>query len=74
MNVYRCVRRNRSTVWAAQRQRHLHHPAEPDPPVGWVADTAELNLAAAGVETDPRGYVRVDGYLRTTAPHNLRGG
>jgi len=74
VNVYRCVRRNRSTVWAAQRQRHLHHPAEPDPPVGWVADTAELNLAAAGGETDSRGYVRVDGYLRTTAPHIFAAG
>ena len=28
--------------------------------VGWVGDTAGLNLATAGVETDPRGYVRVD--------------
>ena len=26
--------------------------------VGWVADTAGLGLEAAGVETDPRGYVR----------------
>ena len=36
--------------------------------VGWVADAASLNLAAAGVD-DPRGYVRVDDYLRTSAPH-----
>ena len=28
--------------------------------VGWVADAAGLNLAKAGVETDARGYVRVD--------------
>src|SRR3954451_22686385 len=27
--------------------------------VGWVADTAGLNLAAAGVETEQRGFVRV---------------
>jgi dihydrolipoamide dehydrogenase len=37
--------------------------------VGWVADTAALNLAAAGVELNERKYVKVDGYLRTTAAH-----
>ena len=37
--------------------------------VGWVADSAGLNLAKAGVETDARGYVRVDSSLRTSAPH-----
>ena len=42
--------------------------------VGWVADTAGLNLAAAGVETDPRGFVRVDEYLRTSAPHIFAAG
>jgi pyruvate/2-oxoglutarate dehydrogenase complex dihydrolipoamide dehydrogenase (E3) component len=42
--------------------------------VGWVANTAGLNLAAAGVETDPRGYVRVDAQLRTTAPHIFAAG
>ena len=42
--------------------------------VGWVADTAELNLGAAGVELDQRGYVRVDAQLRTTAPHILAAG
>jgi pyruvate/2-oxoglutarate dehydrogenase complex dihydrolipoamide dehydrogenase (E3) component len=36
--------------------------------VGWAADTDGLSLATAGVETDPRGYVRVDRYLRTSAP------
>ena len=36
--------------------------------VGWVADTEALELAAAGVQTDPRGYIEVDSQLRTTAP------
>lgn len=31
--------------------------------------TASLNLAAAGVETDSRGAIRVDERLHTTAPH-----
>lgn len=42
--------------------------------VGWVADTAGLNLAAAGVETDDRGFVRVDAYLQTTVPHIFAAG
>ena len=42
--------------------------------VGWVADTAGLSLATAGVETDPRGFVRVDAYLRTSAPHVFAAG
>ena len=36
--------------------------------VGWVANTDGLDLAAVGVETDPRGYIKVDSQLRTTAP------
>jgi pyruvate/2-oxoglutarate dehydrogenase complex dihydrolipoamide dehydrogenase (E3) component len=42
--------------------------------VGWLANTAELNLAAAGVETDPRGFVRVDAYLRTSVSHIFAAG
>lgn len=37
--------------------------------IGWSADTAALNLAQAGVETDPRGFIAVDDYQRTTAAH-----
>jgi pyruvate/2-oxoglutarate dehydrogenase complex dihydrolipoamide dehydrogenase (E3) component len=36
--------------------------------VGWVADTVGLDLASAGVETDARGFVRVDAYRQTSAP------
>ena len=42
--------------------------------VGWVANTAALNLAAAGVETDYRGHVKVDSQLRTSAPHIFAAG
>ena len=41
---------------------------------GWIADTVGLNLAAAGVEPDERGFVRVDEYLRTSAPHIFAAG
>jgi pyruvate/2-oxoglutarate dehydrogenase complex dihydrolipoamide dehydrogenase (E3) component len=42
--------------------------------VGWVADTAALRLAAGGVETDHRGFVQVDRYLRTSTPHIFAAG
>jgi pyruvate/2-oxoglutarate dehydrogenase complex dihydrolipoamide dehydrogenase (E3) component len=41
---------------------------------GWVANTAGLNLAAAGVAPDYRGYVKVDEYLRTSASHIFAAG
>ncbi len=37
--------------------------------IGFRADAAALDLSAAGVETDPRGYVVVDAHLRTSAPN-----
>lgn len=42
--------------------------------VGWLADTAQLKLAAAGVELNPRGFVQVDEYLRTSAAHIFAAG
>ena len=42
--------------------------------VGWGADTAGLGLAMASVETDHRGFIRVDAYLRTSAPHIFAAG
>jgi len=42
--------------------------------VGWQANTAGLNLAAAGVETNPRGFVSVDPFLQTSVPHIFAAG
>ena len=42
--------------------------------VGWVADNAGLGLAVAGVETNKRGFVSVDEYQRTSAPHVFAAG
>jgi pyruvate/2-oxoglutarate dehydrogenase complex dihydrolipoamide dehydrogenase (E3) component len=42
--------------------------------VGWVANTDGLNLDAAGVQTDARGYIQVDSRLRTTAPNIFAAG
>ncbi|MFP4407877.1 MAG: mercuric reductase [Spirochaetaceae bacterium] len=36
---------------------------------GRVPQTRELNLPAAGVEVNERGFIKVDEYLRTTAPN-----
>ena len=42
--------------------------------VGWMADTVGLNLAAAGVATDGRGFVSVDAHQRTAVPHVFAAG
>jgi dihydrolipoamide dehydrogenase len=42
--------------------------------VGWTARTAELDLGRAGVDTNARGFVRVDAHLRTSAPHVFAAG
>lgn len=42
--------------------------------IGWAADTMGLNLQAAGVNLDSRGYVRVDAQLRTSARHIFAAG
>jgi pyruvate/2-oxoglutarate dehydrogenase complex dihydrolipoamide dehydrogenase (E3) component len=42
--------------------------------LGWVADTAGLNLAAASVASDERGFVKVDDYLKTSAAHIFAAG
>jgi dihydrolipoamide dehydrogenase len=41
---------------------------------GWIADTQGLNLAAAGVVANNRGFVQVDNYLQTSAPHIFAAG
>jgi pyruvate/2-oxoglutarate dehydrogenase complex dihydrolipoamide dehydrogenase (E3) component len=37
--------------------------------IGWRADTDELNLNRAGVETNARGFIEADESLRTSAHH-----
>ena len=37
--------------------------------VGWVANTARLELENADVKTDHRGFIRIDSFLRTSAPN-----
>jgi dihydrolipoamide dehydrogenase len=61
-------------VYSKDGQRYSAEAALAVVAVGWIANTAELDLAAAGVETDQRGFVRVDAYLRTSAPHVFAAG
>jgi dihydrolipoamide dehydrogenase len=42
--------------------------------IGWVANTAELALANAGVEINDRGFIRVDDFLQTSAAHVFAAG
>ena len=42
--------------------------------IGWKANTTELNLEAAGVETDERRFIRTDDFLRTSSPHIFAAG
>lgn len=42
--------------------------------IGWVVDAQQLNLDAAAVQLDARGYVAVDRYLRTSVPHVFAAG
>ncbi|MEO5714399.1 MAG: NAD(P)/FAD-dependent oxidoreductase [Luteolibacter sp.] len=42
--------------------------------VGWIANTAALDLPTAGVEINHRGFVQVDSNLRTSAPHIFAAG
>jgi len=42
--------------------------------VGWVADTGNLNLEIAGIQTNQRGFLQVDEYLQTTAAHVFAAG
>ena len=41
---------------------------------GWIAETAGLGLTTAGVTTNVRGFIQVDEFLRTSAPHIFAAG
>ncbi len=61
-------------IFSKDRQRDSAEAALVVVAVGWVAKTAGLSLATAGVETDHRGFVKVDGYGRTSTPHIFAAG
>lgn len=42
--------------------------------IGWVANTAKLDLTNAGVDTNERGFIQVDEYLQTSTQHIFAAG
>ncbi len=42
--------------------------------IGWLANAEGLNLPAAGVATDTRGYIAVNEYMQTNVPHIFAAG
>lgn len=42
--------------------------------IGWRANTTDLCLECAGVETDNRGFIQVDEFLRTSSPEIFAAG
>jgi dihydrolipoamide dehydrogenase len=61
-------------IYSKDGTRHSAEAALVVVAVGWTANTAGLGLATAGVELDPRGFVRVDAHLRTSAHHIFAAG
>lgn len=42
--------------------------------IGWTANTDDLNLTSAGVNTDERGFIRTDDFLATSSPNIFAAG
>jgi dihydrolipoamide dehydrogenase len=61
-------------VYARDTEQRSAEAAAAVVAIGWQADTAGLHLSQAGIQTDRRGYIQVDEYLRTTAPHVFAAG
>jgi len=61
-------------VYAKDGARFMAEAALAVCAVGWSANTAALDLAAAGVETDARGFIKVDAGQRTSAAHVFAAG
>ena len=72
--------RSKATAWTAKDGRLRVAGETPEGPIEVVVDevlvtvgrkpnTEGLNLAAAGVETDAKGFVRVSKEMRTNVPH-----
>jgi dihydrolipoamide dehydrogenase len=61
-------------IYAKDGERRSAEAALAVSAVGWSANTAGLNLSAAGIEVDGRGFVRVDQHLRTTSPQVFAAG
>jgi dihydrolipoamide dehydrogenase len=61
-------------TYAKEARREIAEAALVVEAIGWAADAASLDPAAAGVDLDERGFVKVDEYLATSAPHVFAAG
>lgn len=61
-------------VYRVQGRQHSLRTAAVVLAVGWVANADALNLAAAGVQTSPRGYIQVNEFMQTSAEHIFAAG
>ncbi len=61
-------------VFASNSEKHTAEAALAVVAIGWIASNAALNIKAAGVELNSRGFVQVNEYLQTSAPHIFSAG
>ena len=61
-------------TFSSQRKTNSVEAALAVVTVGWTAKTEELNLVAAGVDTNARGFITVDDNLQTSAPNIFAAG
>lgn len=61
-------------TWISNGESHHAEAAVAIVAVGWTAETGDLNLAAAGIRTDARGFIATDASLRTSTGHVFAAG
>jgi dihydrolipoamide dehydrogenase len=61
-------------VFASNSEKHTAEAALAVVAVGSSASSATLNIKAAGVELNSRGFVQTDEYLQTSTPHIFAAG
>ena len=61
-------------VFASNSVKHTAEAALAVVAIGWIASNEALNIKAAGVELNSRGFVQVNEYLQTSAPHIFSAG
>src|SRR5258705_6539215 len=61
-------------VFSKDSKKHIAEAVLAVVAIGWIASNAALNIKTAGVELNSRGFIQVDEYLRTSAPHIFAAG
>lgn len=61
-------------IFSSDSEKHTAEAALVVVAVGWIANTAAMNIKLANVELNSRGFIKVDEYLRTSAPHIFAAG